>query len=1526
MICFIGVQLFVYSQTTTFNDNVMFSTSGQDMWGSGAGWSLDTEIPLIPTTTFGNPGTTTVGGITNVSGFGSFGMEMEFGVWGSVGSRFYIEGVSGGLIDVDYPILTTITYPSANTINRGEWITIETDYVVQNNWKLETTFPLSPESAMGLDFDFNLNLIFKPTICAFGCLPTPNINLSPNLHVDLFKVSPSEIIYPGATSTYNGSCSPPPFYCDSPTPCPGPVPCLPALIRRTVLPVTYDNGIGLTGTLDLPSVSTTDNLLPNKCLTADGSYTYFTTNLDVLKFMGNYIPPPAGTVLQNLSNSIDAGPFHLSYNLLSANFQITNTTFQDFEFCPQIKNNFHFASSVFYEEVSPFGLVLFSGQAQDIIITSGNSLRIKYPCNYDFMPVTLDYDLTNEFSNHTYDELAATFILEALGFSIVMDDIDVFPSITLDPCGGLFGGCEFTIPGLTIPGFTIEPNPNPLLSFPLPIATIPYDWVDNTWELDGFTNQSGSSFTLDAMPYLAISTGLDIDCYGDNTGVMEVNITNGVAPFDFYWSDGSSSASPTQLGNNTNLIAGANSVVIEDVNGCQVTTSQLISEPIEELHTYNVVVNNVDCNGNATGNINLSVVGGTAPYSYVWFPMVSNSNSAVNLTEGTYSVEVTDSKNCSYIETFTITEPTTLNSSVIINQNVSCNGGLDGSATIFSSGGSYPYTYAWSTGDNGQTVTSLPAGNHTCVITDVNNCNITIPVFITEPLQMIQLSISENPVLCYGQDNGSIDLTPTGGTTPYKFDWYNGGSQLLSQHVEDPINLLSDTYLVNVIDDNGCFDTISIEVTEPDDLMISTVNITDVLCNGNATGEIELTVNGGTESYNFLWSNGDVTQDLNGTLAGIYTLDISDANLCVIQAMYEIIEPEFPLTAFSVNDDVLCFGDNTGNIDLSVNGGTGGYTYLWNTTSVSEDIENLFSGNYTAIIEDENACVLNYNTIIGQPNAPLSITYLVAEVTCFDSINGSILANIVGGTSPYYYQWNTSSQIILADTTHNPDNLVADVYSLILTDTNNCILNQNIPVTQPDSISLSITTVDVLCKNELTGEVNLTVSGGTPNYNYLWSNGSLTEDLNAIAASNYTVVVTDNNGCENSISSSISEPEEVLVIEISKVDILCFGENTGLANASVTGGVSPYSIVWSNTDITFTTSSLFAGVYTTIVTDDNGCVSNSGTLINQPPTQVTFGTAVIDASCYNFSDGNILLSPNGGTSPYILVFGDTLNNTFNNLINGYSINGLHSGTYYARIIDEFGCEYEELIPVNEPDSLMVSGIVTDALCYGSSDGIVELTVTGGTIPYNFIWSNTTTNQNLTDVTAGWYSVEVNDTQNCLTKGVFLIKQPDEIIISGTLTQTTCRDNEDGSITIFVEGGISDYTYLWSTNEITESVYNLAPGIYVIEVMDEHGCVKNDTFNLNQSLIDCIQPPTAFTPDGDGINDTWILENISNYENAVVKIFNKWGNLLYETNGEYVPWNGYYNGKRLPSSTYYYIINLNNTDTPYTGPITIVINE
>jgi len=1528
------------------NDNVTFSTVNQSMWGGGAGFAFNLDISLfnVPWNTSFGP----VGGIANVGfGFGSWGGTIAAGTWGNIGSRFYIEEVYGGDVDIDYPIITDITYPSPNTIDRGTWVTINTDYNVNPvGWKLESQPPTMGNA--GLEMTTNLNAYIHPTICIGGCI-YPFIDINVNETFDIFTIDQYSATYPGVTGFYQPNsalpnyCNPIGFgTCEDPAPC-GAL-CLPAIIETPTFPVNIpDNGVGITGFLDMPNVVTNDKLV-GKCIEAFGNYEYVELQLDLMKFMGNFIPPPAGTIMSNLSNSYSFGPVNLDYNLFSSSFVMDIHNQHDFEFCPTVDGTFHFPVPLQYEELDQFGTVIASGQSQDVKVEIGNDLRVEYPCNYEFADVDVDYEIRDEdhFTSHVYDSLGLSFVIEALQFDFWMPSFQLFPGIYIPqicisvpyPCptwskpwkicwSNICTPGFWLIPPINIPGFTIGTG-GPLVSIPFDIANFEYDWYQGSYPLDGFTVQNGGTFTLDAMEYSASSTGLDVDCFGDATGEITATVVNGVAPFTFYWPDGATTVSATQSSTYSSLLAGNNYVTIEDANNCQVVTDYFINEPALELKIYNFVTTDIDCFGNANGEISISVTGGTAPYFYAWTVSPSTTNTASNLTAGVYTVTVTDSKGCITTGNYTISEPTALSSAVTVVNHVSCFGGDDGTASVLGSGGTYPFAYNWSTGGLSSTETNISAGAHSVLVTDAKGCTSTSNYNITEPALPLSLAITSTEVSCKGGSDGSVDLTVSDGTPGYIFKWYNQVPQQLSATTEDLTNVTAQTYLVEVEDLNGCTESISVDVLEPtDDLTISLNNSINVSCFGGADGAIDVNVQGGTGPYIYLWSNAAASEDITGLSANTYTLDVTDSKGCTAQFTLDITEPAAALASTMISSDVLCNGDPTGIADITVTGGTAPYSYLWSNASVAEDLNGVIAGAYTVDVTDSKGCTISDNSVINEPTPLTSIPSSVT-ILCHFGTDGAASVVAGGGIVPYSYSWSDDQNNQMSSQTDSIVNLTAGDYTVIVTDSNACTISNTITVGQPTNpIVLSAIVTDVLCKSQSTGAIDLQISGGTSGYTYLWSDATIAQDLSNYPAGIYSVVVTDNNGCIDSIDAEIIEPASAVQISVSKKDVLCKGENSGWAYANIVGGTAPYLVNWNNGDIDNLTDSLLAGTYTVQAMDANGCIANSGIVINEPATNIQFSATSINASCFGAGDGSITVTPYDGVQPYYVIFGDTSINLFNNNLNSYTITGLADGTYPVQVEDGNGCRFLDSVTVSQPDSLMAPGVVSDVLCFGNSDGEIDVTISGGTAPYTTIWSNATTNEDLTGVPAGWYSIYVIDFAGCKVEGSWEIVEPDPISITSQISDPSCRDNEDGSITIFTEGGIPNYNYLWSNSEVTESIFNLAPGQYVLQVIDQNGCIEYDTLNINFVDLDCIFPPNAFTPDGDGYNETWILDNLFNYPEALVTIFNTWGNIVYQTDGNYVPWDGTFEGKPLPAATYYYVIDLKNGTAPYSGADTIV---
>jgi hypothetical protein len=428
-------------------------------------------------------------------------------------------------------------------------------------------------------------------------------------------------------------------------------------------------------------------------------------------------------------------------------------------------------------------------------------------------------------------------------------------------------------------------------------------------------------------------------------------------------------------------------------------------------------------------------------------------------------------------------------------------------------------------------------------------------------------------VLCHGAATGEVDLTATGGTAPYSIR-----VELTARQQQDIINLVAGTYTVIVTDDNGCVDSLSATITEPAaPLSASPLLLSMYLCHGAATGEVDLTATGGTAPYTFAWSNGATSEDIINLIAGTYTVIVTDDNGCVDSLSATITEPAAPLALTATTVDVLCHGAATGEVDLTATGGTAPYSYTWSNGATTQDIINLVAGTYTVIVTDDNGCVDSLSATITEPAAPLALTATTVDVLCHGAATGEVDLIATGGTAPYSIRVELTAlppQDII--------NLIAGTYTVIVTDDNGCVDSLSATIAEPAApLALTATTVDVLCHGAATGEVDLTATGGTAPYTFAWSNGATSEDITGLIAGVYTVVVTDDNGCVDSLSATITEPAAPLALTATTVDVLCHGAATGEVDLTATGGTAPYTLRVELTARPLRTSpDLIAGTFT----------------------------------------------------------------------------------------------------------------------------------------------------------------------------------------------------------------------------------------------------------------------------------------------------------------------------------------------------------
>ncbi|MDT8411880.1 MAG: PKD domain-containing protein [Vicingaceae bacterium] len=935
------------------------------------------------------------------------------------------------------------------------------------------------------------------------------------------------------------------------------------------------------------------------------------------------------------------------------------------------------------------------------------------------------------------------------------------------------------------------------------------------------TDANGCTFvdsvTIVEPPQLVATTSVtNVSCNGLSDGTATVLASGGTAPYTYLWNPSGGSNTTA-----TGLSAGNYNVQVTDANGCQVIVFATITEPLPLALTTNQI--NVSCFGGNDGVASVGVTGGTIPYTYSWNPNGSTTNTANNLSVGNQTVTVTDSNGCQTQTTLTITEPTVLSASTTSTP-ASCFGASDGSLSVIANGGTAPYSYLWlPNGQTTSTITGQLAGNYSVTVTDSLGCSQTILDTILEPTPIV-INFNSTNVSCYGGSDGTATAIVTGGTAPYTYSWSPiGGAGATATGL--PVG----NYSVTITDANGCTFSNTITITQPTTLF-SSITSTDETCPTLNDGTATVIASGGTAPYTYSWlPTGGTNATATNLAAGNYTITVTDNNGCQLTTNVVINEPN-PLTLSTFTQDVSCFGGSDGFASVTPSGGTPNYTYLWSPSgSTSNLASNLSAGTHNVTVTDNNGCQTQTTVTINQPT-PISVSFSTVSSTCFGASDGSITANVSGGSGSYAYSWLPTNQNVPTIT-----NVAAGDYIVNITDTNGCFFSDTVSLSEPSEIVLNAGAINSTC-GLANGLAFVSIdSGGVAPFTYLWSPvGGTSDTASGLFSGAYTVLVTDANGCTATATGNVNDIAAPVISFATSVNVSCKGGADGSASVSLVGGTGPFTYLWSPTGATTSAvNNLPVGTYTVTVTGSNGCSSNATTIITEP-TEITPNVTTTPVSCYGGNDGTANITAYGGTPGYNFTW-------LPQNVNGSSINGLSAGIDSVKVTDANGCEVFFNYTITEPTSPLTANLSsTPVSCFGGNDGTALAIASGGTAPYSYNWMpGNYSGSNVSNLPQGTYTVTIVDANGCVFTDSITVTEPTAINLVTSSINANCGQ-ADGQAHVVATGGVGNYSYLWMpTGGANDTAFSLLAGNYQVTVTDSNGCIVTAMETVNDT-----PPPTA----------------------------------------------------------------------------------
>jgi large repetitive protein len=1008
-------------------------------------------------------------------------------------------------------------------------------------------------------------------------------------------------------------------------------------------------------------------------------------------------------------------------------------------------------------------------------------------------------------------------------------------------------------------------------------------------------------------------------CGADDGEINVTSVTGGVEPYTY----SINGVTFQSTGNFSGLFSGEYTLIVKDANGCSFSVLAEVGDLAGPVG-FTAVRSATTC-GQANGQISISAVeGGTAPYTYSLDGITfQESATFANLVSGDHLVTVKDSRGCRYLSKETLENipgPTFLTTTLTSS---TCGGanGILAVATVVGGTGPYRYSLSGTTFQDSATFTGLRAGEYAVTVQDANGCSYTRSAILEDIAGPSGFTIAVRPSTC-GVANGQLSVsTVDGGIAPYQYS--KDGTNF--QESATFTGLIAGAYTITVKDANGCTWSNTEQLTDIAGPSGLTAEVKASTC-GDANGEVSISaVQGGTAPYSYsitgsVFQNHAVFAGLN---AGTYTITVKDANNCITTRSV-VVNNQAGATAAATTVTPSACTSHIGTISITgVSGGRAPYQYSLNGTTYQESTS--FTGlapvSYTLFVKDANACVSPFTVIVGT-NGPTSAVTSVKNAACGQNDGEVTVSRVNGGSSPYTYSIDGTTFQSLATFR----NLAAGVYTITIKDAQACLLTVAALVNNPGGpAGFTLTATDESCDRR-NGEVRVSaITGGTSPYTYSINGTDFinTTTFTGLAAGTHYVTVKDASGCLLSKPVSVQNRPAPHDIRFSRFPAMCGNSNGKVFIHAVSGGTGPYS--YSVDGITFTQSDtlpgIAAGSYQLTVRDANGCTYAEPLIIEgiEGPQGIRLETFI--ASCSQ-NDGRLsIIEVQGGVSPYLYSLDGDQYQVYPEFTN------LSHGSYLLYVKDANGCVLTQDIAIQKAGTVV--GSVRGITCFGAHDGSISLLTVGATDYTEYSINGGRSYQKepvFVNLDGGFYNIWVRHSQGCfITIDSVRVNEPEQIKATVTqLTKAIGRESNGSAMVSGVSGGIKPYTYKINSGTFSaDTVFaSLATGTHVLTVRDERGCEEVFSFTID-GLVD-IDIPNAFTPNGDGINDRWVLKNLAYYfPECKVTVFNRWGSPVYETVGYKQDWDGTHNGRKLPDGTYYFIILLNDAEAPVKGSVTLI---